>query len=95
MKMSISCFLCLIFFSFLSAQERTECKVCLASQGDWNKTFFLNNPWSQQKVNLSSDLRGLYFFGDSIYGECPYGHPAVNDSGQCDFPNCPYSRRND
>ena len=29
---------------------------------------------------------------DGVYGTCPMGHPAINNYGECDVPNCPFYR---
>jgi hypothetical protein len=49
-------------------------------------------------VNLKNshlDDKSYYVLKDSVYGQCPCGHPTVTPDVECTVPGCPYSKRDD
>ena len=61
-----------------------------------NSGIFVDLEGKEKKISaLYRDATGLFILNDCVYGECPCGHPAVNNCGECGVPNCPYYCRED
>lgn len=45
--------------------------------------------------NYHLDDNSYYAVKDSVYGQCPCGHPTVTPDVECTVPGCPYSKRDD
>lgn len=97
--MKVLLFLCMSFLSILFSSDRIEKGKNYISLDH----LYLSNEGivvlvgdSEYKLSaVYRDERGYYFLSDSVYGECPCGHPAVTNWGECDVPTCPYCRRDD
>lgn len=45
--------------------------------------------------HLNIDENTYLVMKDSVYGQCPCGHPTVTPDVECTVPGCPYSKRDD